>query len=124
MKIRSSIWWFLGCALAVLWAFIAGSESIASYFLLRVGGLGMIASLILMFIPRVTAAEAVAEPVAGAFPAGGQKSRHGLLGVWCVLHMVFLDAAAGGLLGCFGLQRSGAKEDILVIAWLVLLAVW
>jgi len=102
----------------VLLAFIGGSESTSSYFLLPVGVLGMVVSLVLSFIPRLSAAGR------GVSPASvGVLQRHpNLLAFLCIAHAIFVTAAA-----CLAFMYPAAISSsihVLGIIWWVLLGAW
>lgn len=118
MKISSPIWWFMGCTILVLLAFRDGSQSITSYYLFPVGVLGMVISLILSFIPRMSAAGRSVSPAS----VRAEQRRPKLLAFLCIAHAVFLTTAIFCL---FGYSRFvGSSSSILDIMWLVLLGVW
>lgn len=117
MKITSPIWWFIGCTILVLLAFVGGSESMTSYYLLPVGVLGMVISLILSFIPRLSAAGRSVSPA-----SVGVEQRHPkLLAFLCIAHATFVTAAVYFALKYLFTSSSGS---ILGIMLLVLLGAW
>jgi hypothetical protein len=118
MKISSPIWWFVGCTVLVLLAFVGGSESMTSYYLLPVGVLGMVISLILLFIPRMSAAERIVSPAS----IDAKQKHPTLLSFLCIAHAAFLTAAV-----YFAFKYSaliGSSGKILGVIWLILLIAW
>jgi hypothetical protein len=112
VKINSPIWWFMGCTILVLLAFRDGSQSVSSYYLFPVGVMGMVISLILSFIPRMSAAGRSVSPAS----VRAEQRHPKLLAFLCIAHAAFLTAAMYYLFG--------SSNSILGIMWLVLLGVW
>src|SRR5579859_8033574 len=114
MKISSPIWWFIGCTMLVLLACVGGSKNMSGYYLLPVGALGMVISLILWFVPRMSASKRTRSPASDEV-----EQRHpNLLTNLCLVHALLVTSAA-----YFAFNQPELFSSLLSI-WLLLLGAW